>query len=97
MNVIKFQNTIFIEENHPFKMATRARQNANHYMRLGCFWGYKFETISTLPDCVVYCTQDQIELREDEVVSNAAQWRSVVRSEFGKTKIVIGGEVDARK
>lgn len=97
MNVIKFQNTIFIEESHSFRMATRTRETANYQMQLGSFWGYKFETLSTLPDWWANCTRDQIESREDEVVSNVAQWCSIVRTGFDKTRIVIGGEVDACK
>lgn len=93
MNVIKFQNTIFIEESHSFKLATRPFEN--HQMQLGSFWGYKFETLSTLPDWWADCTRDQIESREKEVVSNEAQWCSVVRTGFNKTRIIIGGEVDA--
>ena len=97
MNVIKFQDTIFIEESHSFKMAARARETESYRMQLGTFWGYKFEALSTLPDWPANCTQDQIDSREDEVVSNEAKWCSLVRTGFDTTRVVIAGEVDACK
>ena len=40
-------------------------------------------------------TRDEIEAREREVVSNKAQYCSVVRTGIGGAKIILGGEVDA--
>lgn len=40
-------------------------------------------------------SRDYIENRENETVSNQAQYCSVVRTGIGKTTMVIGGEVDA--
>ena len=57
--------------------------------------GYKFETLSLLPDPWHPTSREYIEGREDLVVSNYAQYCSVVRTGIGTTKMVIGGEVDA--
>jgi len=101
MNATFFQDTIFIEENHAKKLDSRQRQNnsgahrGNMSQDLMSFWGYKFETISLMPKPWSETPRDYLESREDEVVSNYAQYCSIVRTGFGKTKLVIGGEVDA--
>ena len=59
--------------------------------------GYKFETLSLIPDQWHPTSREYIEGREDMVVSNYAQYCSVVKTGIGKAKLVIGGEVDARK
>lgn len=40
-------------------------------------------------------SRDYIEGREDLVVSNHAQYCSVVKTGIGKAKMILGGEVDA--
>lgn len=59
--------------------------------------GYKFETVSVIPDTWDATSREKIEGRIHEVVNNKAQYCSVVRTGFGKVKLVIGGEVDASK
>ena len=57
--------------------------------------GYKFETLSLLPKPWAETSREQIEGREDVIVSNHAQYCSVCKTGIGKTKIVLGGEIDA--
>lgn len=59
------------------------------------FWGYKFETLSLIPDTWAETDRDFIESREDHVVNNHAQYCCVVKTGFGKMRVVLGGEVDA--
>lgn len=59
------------------------------------FLGYKFETLSTLPAPWAEMSRDSIENRDQEAVSNKAQYCSVVRTGIGKTILCLGGEVDA--
>ena len=59
--------------------------------------GYKFETLSLIPDQWDSTPRDFIESREDMVVNNYAQYCSIVKTGIGKVKLVIGGEVDACK
>ena len=59
--------------------------------------GYKFEALSLIPDQWDSTSREYIEKREDMVVNNYAQYCSVVKTGFGKAKIIIGGEVDARE
>lgn len=101
MNATCFQGTIFIEENHSKKLDSRDRQHNTPAARgalsqdLMSYWGYKFETLSLLGSPWAHTTREFIEGREDMVVSNYAQYCSIVRTGFGKIKMVIGGEVDA--
>lgn len=62
-----------------------------------CFLGHKFETLSLLPNQWDHTSREYIEGREKLVVSNYAQYCSLVRTGFGNSKIIIGGEVDGRK
>lgn len=57
--------------------------------------GYKFETLSVIPDTWDNVSRDHIENRPNEQVSNLAQYCSVVRTGIGATSLVLGGEVDA--
>ncbi|KAL8916309.1 MAG: hypothetical protein Q9172_006364 [Xanthocarpia lactea] len=58
--------------------------------------GYKFETLALIPAPWAETSRDYIENREDLVVNNHAQYCSVVRTGIGKSKLILGGEVDAR-
>ncbi|KAL8791453.1 MAG: hypothetical protein Q9213_000069 [Squamulea squamosa] len=57
--------------------------------------GYYFETLSLLPNTWAETSRDYIEGREDLVVNNYAQYCSIVRTGIGKSRLVLGGEVDA--
>jgi RAT1-interacting protein len=102
MNATLFQGTIFIEEDHATKVAERQnqqrQQNRGAYSQdLMSFWGYKFETLSLIPSTWDATSRDYIEGRESEIVSNYAQYCSVVQTGIGGTTLIIGGEVDAGK
>ncbi|KAI5854812.1 HLA class III protein Dom3z [Tricharina praecox] len=93
MNATKFQDTIFIEESHAYKMATQ--RPGGHRQQVMSYWGYKFETLSTLPATWDDTPRETIESRMKEVVSNEAQFCSIVKTSFGDTGMILGGEVDA--
>ncbi|KAK5993382.1 Decapping nuclease RAI1, partial [Cladobotryum mycophilum] len=100
MNATLYQGCIFIEENHAYKVNSRKNED-NGKPRRGPpldvmqFWGYKFETLSTLPATWHEVSRDFIEGRETQVVNNKAQYCSVVRTGIGKPILCLGGEVDA--
>ncbi|KAI9808534.1 MAG: hypothetical protein M1825_003683 [Sarcosagium campestre] len=101
MNATKFQGTIFIEENHAYKLQQRQGQH-NQQPRRGAasqdmmsFWGYKFETLSLIPQPWAATPREVIERRDEEIVNNHSQYCSVVKTGIGKAKMIIGGEVDA--
>ncbi|KAI4258814.1 MAG: hypothetical protein LQ352_001025 [Teloschistes flavicans] len=101
MNVTKFQGTIFIEENHAYKLESRksqhqrASQPGAPSQDLMSYWGYKFETLSLLPAPWAETSRDYIEGRETLTVNNHTQYCSVVKTGIGKSRLVLGGEVDA--
>lgn len=101
MNATKFQDTLYIEENHMSKIASRNEQYSAGAVRgamsqdLMSYWGYRFESVSLLDKHWCYSERAEIEARENNRVSNYAQYCSIVRTGFENTKMIIGGEVDA--
>ncbi|KAI0490897.1 RAI1 like PD-XK nuclease-domain-containing protein [Xylaria cf. heliscus] len=102
MNATLYQDCIFIEENHAYKQQTKEQQNKQQRSRPGQFspdvmtyWGYKFEALSCLPRPWGEVSREFIETRDELVVSNKAQYCSVVRTGIGKSVLCLGGEVDA--
>ncbi|RFU81731.1 hypothetical protein TARUN_469 [Trichoderma arundinaceum] len=90
----------FIEENHAYKMQSRQNEDRGKPRRgppleVMQYWGYKFETLSTLPSPWAETSRDFIENRENQVVNNKEQYCSIVRTGIGKTILCLGGEVDA--
>ena len=101
MNATNFQGTIFLEENHSKKLSSREDQATQRpgpggaSQDLMSYWGYKFESLSLISRQWYHTPREEIESRDSQVVDNHAQYCSVVRTGFGKMKLVIGGEVDA--
>ncbi|KAI9857018.1 MAG: decapping endonuclease targeting mRNA [Vezdaea acicularis] len=101
MNATSFQGTIFIEENHAYKLEQWQSQRSqpsrpgSYSQDMMSFWGYKFETLSLIPHPWAETSRDYIENRENEIVNNYAQYCSVVKTGIGKSKMILGGEVDA--
>ncbi|KAI5798571.1 RAI1 like PD-XK nuclease-domain-containing protein [Pyronema domesticum] len=93
LNATKFQDTIFLEENHSYKMANRWKPDRRGAQM--SFWGYKFESLATLPKTWHECTREEVDNRPNERVSNKAQFCSIVKTGLGDTKLILGGEVDA--
>ncbi|PWY71522.1 RAI1-domain-containing protein [Aspergillus sclerotioniger CBS 115572] len=101
MNATCFQGTIFIEENNSYKNEQKQIQKNQRMppgmasQELMAYWGYKFEALSVLNQPWDPTPRKEIEYREELVVNNNAQYCSVVRTAIGRTRLVIGGEVDA--
>ncbi|KAG7008076.1 hypothetical protein G7Y79_00007g022010 [Physcia stellaris] len=70
-------------------------QPKSHESLLTSIAGYKFETLSLIPDTWAATPREVIENRENEIVNNYAQYCSIVKTGIGKSKLIIGGEVDA--
>ncbi|KAK0653831.1 RAI1 like PD-XK nuclease-domain-containing protein [Cercophora samala] len=99
MNATLFQDCVFIEENWAGKAGREAVQNSGWKGPISQeqmeFWGYKFETLATIPRPWGETSREVIENRGNEVVDNKQQYCSVVRSEIGGKVLCLGGEVDA--
>ncbi|RKP24557.1 RAI1 like PD-XK nuclease-domain-containing protein, partial [Syncephalis pseudoplumigaleata] len=63
---------------------------------LMCYWGYKFETVSTLSKPASQLTPNDAELksRKRETVNTNEQYCSVYRTRLGKHSMIMGAEVD---
>ncbi|KAI0403638.1 RAI1 like PD-XK nuclease-domain-containing protein [Xylaria palmicola] len=104
MNATLYQDCIFIEDSYENKQLSKEKQNREQRGRRGQFspetmtyWGYKFEALSCLPRPWGEVSRELIENRDEHIVSNKAQYCSVVRTGIGKTILCLGGEVDASK
>lgn len=101
MNATLYHGTIYIEENYEYRKNSQQRQmqqpnqSGRPSQQMMTYWGYKFETLSVLPDTWEKCSREMIEGREKKTVTNAAQYCSVASLGIGGTSLVIGGEVDA--
>ncbi|KAK0627033.1 RAI1 like PD-XK nuclease-domain-containing protein [Immersiella caudata] len=99
MNATLYQGCIFIEEDHSSKQASRRQEHRpargkGPTQEMMQFWGYKFETLCTMPAPWGDTSREFIEGRENHTVNNKEQYCSVVRTGIGKTTICLGGEVD---
>ncbi|GME84658.1 unnamed protein product [Ambrosiozyma monospora] len=95
-NIVPFDGQFFIQVDVPTARAQRAEQEAQsneHHKKLQ-YSGYKFETLTTLDKPWVEASREDIEKRHTLVVNNIEQYSSVVSVQFGKTKLVLGAEVD---
>lgn len=100
MRATRFQDTIFIEEHHSSKLLRNANDRTKP-SKTGTpqdmfqYWGYKFESLCLIPDSWDATSRDYIESRGSHIVSNRAQYCSIVRTGMGSSSIIMGGEVDA--
>ncbi|PHH53118.1 Decapping nuclease rai1 [Ceratocystis fimbriata CBS 114723] len=100
MNATLHDGCIFIEENAAYKAASHAKsfqqqRRSRIPPEVMTYWGYKFETLSTLAQPWGATSRTDIENRPHEPVNNKAQYCSVVRTGLGSSSLCLGGEVDA--
>ncbi|KAK6541631.1 decapping endonuclease targeting mRNA [Orbilia ellipsospora] len=93
MNAVFHEGSIYLEENNLYKQSTRGFQDERG-ARMS-YWGYKFESLSTLSRPWAEASREEIENRSREIVNNKAQYCSIVKTGFGNCGLIIGGEVDA--
>lgn len=101
INATWFDGVLLLELDHAAEMRRKAREQAQRRddadrLRADTmtFWGYKFEALATLPRPWTRCTREEIEARDKTVVDNIAEYCCLVRTGVGKTKMVLGAEVD---
>lgn len=92
INVVWFDGQIFMELD--FELQEFKRREENERSKLMSYWGYKFEALATLPRPWGECTREEIEARPQKTVDNISEYCTVVRTGVGKTKVVLGAEVD---
>lgn len=92
LNIVYFDGHIFIKEDKLKRKLTEQPPDLNHQKLI--YSGYKFENIATISQPLSQASRANIEKRFKKIVNNTEQYCSVVRTGVGKTKILIGGEVD---
>lgn len=96
LGVTRYNDTIYIEEHETeFKRAQNQNQDARG--RLMGFWGYRFESLSTVssfPSKTDPVDKEELESRKSSVVNTNEQYCTVVKTRLGNTSIVMGAEVD---
>lgn len=92
LNATLLDNAIYIEEEaQPGKKS----YGSNPQQQLMTFWGYKFESLSTVSKAPSLGVDAQeLADRVESPVNTNEQWCSVVRTKLGRSRIVLGGEVD---
>ncbi|KAF2720582.1 putative Dhp1-interacting protein Din1 [Polychaeton citri CBS 116435] len=94
MNATCYQGAIYIEENLEHRDNGKPHRTQKNDQAMFQYWGYKFESLATLPRPWSDCSREEIESRDDEACDNIAEYCSVVRTSIGVSNLVIGGEVD---
>ncbi|KAI9291298.1 RAI1-domain-containing protein [Neoconidiobolus thromboides FSU 785] len=90
LEIIKLNNIIYIND---IKVK---EQDISERNKMFCFYGYKFETLSTIPKL----TNDKEELekmlkeRSNEIVDNHIESASVFETKLGEHSLLMGAEVD---
>lgn len=98
LNMVCIQGTIYIQEDPNARIRDREQEKSRpwhgpHSSDKMTYWGYKFETVSTLP---VESRPDRnwVDNRNNITVDNHAQFASIVQYRLGNHRLVLGGEVD---
>jgi RAT1-interacting protein len=99
-----YDGTIYIEEDWPSRAAQFAaednqppprHQHPDQQSReMMTYWGYKFETLALIPTPPSTTPVQEIEKYQKGIVSNHAQYCSIVSTSFGPHTLILGGEVD---
>lgn len=92
INVVRFDGQLFMELDHGLVQAKKREMGERD--KVMSYWGYKFEALATLAKPWAEASRAEIEERKSGVVDNVAEFCTVVRTGVGKTKVVLGAEVD---
>lgn len=91
-----FNDTIYIEE-HETEYKRSQNQGQNPRQQLMGYWGYKFETLSTMskfPDYMDASDKEELAARKLASANTNEQYCTVVKTKLGNTSLIMGAEVD---
>ncbi|VEU21248.1 DEKNAAC102172 [Brettanomyces naardenensis] len=96
LNIVVFDGQLFIQTDVPSLRAIRTVEEARQteLNKRQVFSGYKFENVSTLKKPWAQCSRKHVEKRFRRKVNNIEQYSTVVRTTIGKTRLLLGAEVD---
>jgi len=99
LNVMSIDGTVYLEE-HLSVEKFRERYDLSPTHRLQTYYGYAFQSWCTTPTAPPPASADQLAYTNNPPdgwggdVNTNVEWCSVVESELGGVKMIIGGEVD---
>lgn len=59
-----------------------------------CYWGYRFETLSTISQPPDQVQKEELKKRTGESANTNIQYCVVVKTKLGNNSIIMGAEVD---
>ncbi|ORZ25307.1 RAI1 like PD-XK nuclease-domain-containing protein [Absidia repens] len=100
LRATKYNDTIFIEEQTTAEKKEKEAQ-ATVRQQLMSYWGYKFETLSTISILPKTINRDNyeevIESRIPEGADTNVQYCVAVKTTLGKNSVIMGAEVDCSR
>ncbi|KAG5366040.1 Decapping nuclease RAI1 [Yarrowia sp. B02] len=91
LNIVYFDGHFFVEEDWLSKQ--QGKKEPDEQMKKHIYSGYKFESVALLDKPWCESSREAIDSRFDHI-PNGDQFVSVVRTQIGDSKVLIGGEVD---
>ncbi|KAI8342809.1 RAI1 like PD-XK nuclease-domain-containing protein [Chlamydoabsidia padenii] len=97
LRVSKYKDTIFMEEQATAKKKQNESQ-ATVRQQLMCYWGYNFETLSTIstPPSETIQEQELVDRIQGGADTNV-QYCVVVKTALGRNSVIMGAEVDCSR
>ncbi|KAG1446202.1 hypothetical protein G6F56_009650 [Rhizopus delemar] len=89
LRATKHNGTIYIEE-----QSLKDESNNSDRMKLMCYWGYRFETLSTISQPPDQVQKEELKKRTGESANTNIQYCVVVKTKLGNNSIIMGAEVD---
>lgn len=91
LRIIVFDGQIFIKEFNQPHTSSGTPQSVEFR---SYYSGYKFESLVTIPKPLPNVSRTSLEKRPKKIVNNGDQFISVVRTGVGRSKLVLGAEID---
>jgi len=86
------QGCLYLEEsNPPSKLAAKSASESSYALQ--GYYGYSFESYSTTPPANTSGSSNQVE-GDFSIPNTNVQWCSVVKTNLGGFRTIVGGEVD---
>ncbi|KAG1191678.1 hypothetical protein G6F36_002159 [Rhizopus arrhizus] len=89
LRATKYNGTIYIEE-----QSLKNKDAETDRMKLMSYWGYRFETLSTVSQPPHLVKKEELLTREGESANTNVQYCVVVKTRLGNNSIIMGAEVD---
>ncbi|KAI9595501.1 RAI1 like PD-XK nuclease-domain-containing protein [Syncephalis fuscata] len=95
LGITLYKGTLYIEERET-EHKRRQNLNSTRRQRIMGYWGYKFESVSTLskPSSQLKPNDPELKSRKRDVVNTNEQYCSVYRTKLGNHTMIMGAEVD---